>query len=37
MKGRACWFGGGGGRLGGGCDMVMVRVGDGVEKGLWKN
>ena len=48
MKGVAdgvCWFGGGGGRrldglsgiLGEGCDLVMVRVGDGLEKGLWKN
>ena len=25
------------GILGGGCDLVMVRVGEGLEKGLWKN
>ena len=45
MKDRGCWFGGGGGRWldglsgmwGGGCGMVMVQVGDGLEKGLWKN
>ena len=45
MKDGVCWFGGGGvgrldglsGMLGGGCKLVMVRVGDGLEKGLWKN
>ena len=45
MKDGVCWFGGGGvgrldglsGMLGGGCDLVMVRVGDGLEKGLWKD
>ena len=45
MKDRGCWFGGGGGGrldglngiLGGGCGLVMVRVGEGLEEGLWKN
>ena len=45
MKDGVRWFGGGGGRrldglsgiLGGKCDLVMVQVGDGLEKGLWKN
>ena len=45
MKDGVCWFGGGGGRrldglsgiLGEGCDLVMVRVGEGLEKGLWRN
>ena len=25
------------GILGGGCGLVMVRVGEGLKKGLWKN
>ena len=45
MKGGVCRFGGGGDRrldelsgiLGGGCDLVMVRVGDGLKKGSLKN
>ena len=43
MEDGECWFGGGGGGrldglsgiLGGGCDLVMVRVGEGLEKRLW--
>ena len=30
------WLDGLSGMLEGGCDTVMVRVGDGLEKGLWK-
>ena len=45
MKDGVCWFGGeGGGRLDGlsgilgwGCGRDMVRVGEGLEEGLWKN
>ena len=45
MEDGLCWFGGGGGGrldglsgiLGEGCVLVMVRVGEGLEKGLWKN
>ena len=45
MKDGVCWFGGEGcrrldglsGILGGGCGLVMVRVGEGLEEGLWKN
>ena len=45
MKDGVCWFGRGrGGRLdglsgilGGGCDLVMVQVEGGLERGLWKN
>ena len=43
--GGGCWFGGGGGWrmgglsgiLGGMCDLVMVRVGGGVEEGMRRN
>ena len=45
MKDGICWFGGeGGGRLDGlsgilgwGCGLVVVRVGEGSEKGLCRN
>ena len=45
MKGGVCWFGRGGGEgldglsgiLGWGCGLVMVQVGEGLKKGLWKN
>ena len=44
MKDGEWWFGGGGGGrldglggiLGWGCGLVVVRVGEGLEKGLWK-
>ena len=45
MEDGVCWFGGGGGRrldglsgiLGEGCDLVMVRVGGGVEEEMRRN